>query len=76
MGGKGVNAYVTRRQVRWVNRKLFAIDLDYSDGDNVNTFNALLCDVISNYDPEDKIQSVPTILQVKDEETICCFTYL
>jgi len=62
-----MKSYVTRQQVREINRKLFANDLIYSEEDNKNTLETLLYDIIIKYDPTDKIAGVPTIIEIKEE---------
>lgn len=61
-----MKSYVSRRQVRGINRKLFANDLVYSDTD-LGTLEILIGNIIQRYDPEDSIAGVPTILELKEE---------
>lgn len=60
-------AYNTvKRQVREVNRRLFAIDYFYVDNDANDTFIALLSDIIQSFSPDDMLSNTPYILEVKD----------
>ena len=59
-----MESYVSRQQVRGINRKLFANDLIYS-ADDMGTFEVLISNIIQRYNPEDTIAGVPTILEVK-----------
>lgn len=60
-----MESYVSRQQVREINRRLFANDLLYSS-DNAETFDTLLSSIITKYNPEDEMASIPTILEMKD----------
>lgn len=62
-----MKSYATRQQVREINRKLFANDIIYGDDDNEEIFRNLLSDIIQNYNPEDALANVPTILEIKDD---------
>ena len=59
-----MKSYVSRQQVREINRKLFANDLVYS-GNDVDTLDVLISNIIQRYNPEDSIAGVPTILEIK-----------
>lgn len=54
-------------QVREINRKLFANDIVYSDNENGDMFISLISNIIQEYNPEDALANVPTILEVKDD---------
>lgn len=60
-----MNTYITRKQVREINRKIFANDLIYSD-DNSATLEEIISSIIQRYNPEDKIARVPSIIEIKE----------
>lgn len=60
-----MDSYVTRQQVRGINRKLFANDIIYSD-DGVDTLQQLIASIVQRYDPDDEIAGVPFILEIKE----------
>lgn len=60
-----MKAYVSRQQVREINRKLFANDLLYSS-DDIGTLEILVANIIQRFNPEDSISGVPTILELKE----------
>ena len=60
-----MDSYVTRKQVRGINRKLFANDIIYSD-DDVDTLQQLIASIVQRYDPDDEIAGVPFILEIKE----------
>lgn len=63
-----MESYVSRQQVREINRKLFANDIFYSGEEtDKNTFEILVSNIIQRYNPEDALENVPTILEVKED---------
>ena len=60
-----MESYVVRQQVREINRKLFANDMIYSD-ESKNTLEQLIANIVQKFNPEDEISSVPTIIEVKE----------
>lgn len=60
-----MDSYVTRQQVRGINRKLFANDIIYSDS-GVDTLQQLIASIVQRYDPDDEIAGVPFILEIKE----------
>ena len=61
-----MGSYVTRQQVRGINRKLFANDIIYSDDGDVDTLQQLIASIVQRYDPDDEIAGVPFILEIKE----------
>lgn len=61
-----MESYVTRQQVREINRKLYANDLIYSNTDK-GTLETLISSIIQRYNPEDSMAGVPTILELKSD---------
>lgn len=59
-----MNTYITRKQVREINRKLFANDIVFSD-ENETVFDEIVSSIIQRYDPEDKVANVPSIIEIK-----------
>lgn len=59
-----MEAFITRQQVREINRKLFANDLIYEDSD-YTVFEEIVSSIIQRYDAMDEIAGVPTILEIK-----------
>lgn len=58
-----MKSYITRREIREINRKLFAHDIissDYSE----SYIDEIISGIIQRYNPEDKIASVPTVLHL------------
>lgn len=66
-----MNTYITKRQVREINRKLFANDLIYNSDDN-QAMTDVIALIMQRYDPKDKLENVPSILEVKkiDRKTL------
>lgn len=60
-----MDSYVTRQQVRGINRKLFANDIIYSDS-GVDTLQQLIASIVQRYDPDDEIAGVPFIIEIKE----------
>lgn len=60
-----MESYVSRQQVREINRKLFANDIIYS-GEDKGTLEVLIANIIQRYDPEDSMAGVPSILELKE----------
>ena len=54
---------IKRQQVRAINRKLFAYDLNYKS-DDPNIIDILVSNIITNYNAEDELRNVPTILRL------------
>lgn len=57
---------IVKRQVREINRRLFAIDKFYVDNDTNDTFTAILSDIIQTFSPDDMLSNTPIILEIKD----------
>lgn len=59
-----MNSYVSRQQVREINRKLFANDIVYQETDK-ETLITLISGIIQRYNASDSVSGVPTIIEVK-----------
>lgn len=57
---------MVRRQVREINRRIFANDIFYVDNESNDIFRSLLSTIIQTFSPEDMLSNTPTILEVKD----------
>lgn len=68
-----MDTYITRKQIREINRKLYANDIWYSD-DGKGVFEEIVSSIIQRYDPQDKMSNVPSVLEIKkpkiDKKTI------
>lgn len=60
-----MEGFVTRQQIRAINRKLFANEMIYNS-ENTDDFITLVSGIISNYNPEDEMASTPTVLEIKE----------
>lgn len=60
-----MESYVLKRQVREINKRVFANDMLYSD-DSEDTLKTLISDIIQQYNPEEIVSGLPTILEIKD----------
>lgn len=61
-----MESYITRQQVREINKKLFANDIicsDYSD----EILEKIIAHIIQKYDPTDSISGVPSIIGLYEE---------
>ena len=63
--GRKMEGYVTRQQIRAINRKLFANEMVYSS-ENTNDFITLVSGIIASYNPEDEMAGIPTVLEIKE----------
>lgn len=61
-----MESYIVRQQIREINRKLFANDMIYSGTDRY-TLEMLIANIVQQYNPEDELAGVPTVLEVKSE---------
>lgn len=59
-----METYITRKQVREINRKLFANDLIYSE-DSSQILDEIISSIIQRYDPKDQLANVPSIIEIK-----------
>lgn len=59
-----MRAYVSRHQVRGINKKLFANDIVYNE-EGIDILREIMSTIIKRYDPTDELANVPTILEVK-----------
>lgn len=61
-----MKSYISRQEVREINRKLFAYDMPYSDSeDNMGALSTIVSHIITRYNPEDEVAKLPTIIDVK-----------
>lgn len=60
-----METYITRKQVREVNRKLFANDLIYSEDSSDQILEEIISNIIQRYDPKDQLANVPSIIEIK-----------
>lgn len=57
---------IVKRQVREINRRIFANDMFYVDNENNDAFTSILSNIIQTFSPEDAISNLPTIFEVKE----------
>lgn len=61
-----MNKYVSKQQVKGINKKLFANDFIYQDNDKNELFIEIISTIIQQYNPEDALANVPSIVEIKD----------
>ena len=59
-----MKTYITRKEVREINKKLFAHDIIYTGTDD-STIDEIIGGIIQRYNPEDTMCNVPTIIELK-----------
>ena len=57
---------IVKRQVREINRRIFANDMFYVDNENNDAFTSILSNIIQTFSPEDAISNLPTIFEIKE----------
>lgn len=62
-----MDAYITRQQIRAINKKLFAYDLIYNGDNNDNTVNYLITNIMLSDDATESMAGVPMLIEVGSE---------
>lgn len=60
-----MNSYVSKHEIREINRKLIGFDLEYNDADEAGTLELIIANIIQGYNAKDEIASVPTVLEIR-----------
>ena len=58
--------YIIKQQIRGINTKLFANDMIFNSNDK-NVVISVISGIIQQYNPDDTLENVPTVLDLKDE---------
>lgn len=62
-----MKSYVTRHEIREINRKMYAIDLRYDGDDKAEAFEMIIAHIIQGSNGQDKIANVPTVVELTEE---------
>ena len=60
-----MESYVSKHEIREINRKLYGYDLVYNDEDEAGALELVIANIIQGYNPKDEVASVPTVLEIK-----------
>ena len=63
-----MKSYVSKHEIREINRKLVAFDLKYDDSDRVGALELIIANIIQGYNAEDEIAGVPTVIELGKDE--------
>lgn len=59
-----MKSYVSKHEIREINRKLYAYDLFYNEKDDAGALELIIANIIQKYDAEDEIAGVPTVIEL------------
>lgn len=60
-----MKSYVSKHEIREINRKLYGYDLVYNDEDEAGTLELIIANIIQGYNPKDEVAKVPTVLEIR-----------
>lgn len=60
-----MKSYISKHEIREINRKLAGYDIVYNDEDESGTLELIIANIIQGYNPKDEVSSVPTVLEIR-----------
>lgn len=62
-----MKSYVSKSEIRGINRKLYAFDLKYDDKDATGALELVIANIVQGFNAADAVAGVPTVVEIKND---------